>query len=113
MTENEEGRLSGKESRPSNYRPAEAQRLSHFTTAAAPEDDDVGHAGPSSAPPEPVSWDRLPLVMDALPVAALIGCSMNTLYELCRRSELPARRVGRQWRFSRDSLRRYIEGGAA
>jgi excisionase family DNA binding protein len=90
---------------------AEAQKQFHATTAP---DEQAEKSPPEQTPvATPTDWGDLPLVMDALPVANLVGCSMNTLYELCRQGELPARRVGRQWRFSRDLIRRCIEGGVS
>jgi len=112
MTEIEEGRPSGKESRPSNHYGIETQRHSQDSTArevAAPfEAPRFGSADAAHA--TGIHWEQLPLVLDSQTVAHLYGCSLNTLYELCRRGELPAKRVGRQWRFGRESLRRYIEG---
>ncbi len=102
MTETRRGSTPTKMTDPPDHHDEDSQRCSHATTVSAPE--------PAVAT---VSWDRLPLVLDASWVARLMSCSMNTLYELCRRGELPAKRIGRQWRFGRESLRRYIEGGAA
>jgi len=111
MRENEEGRPSGKESRPSNHYDAETQRPLHTTTAPgsviSPGTPESGSALP------PARSDGLPPVMDAKAASSYLQISQNTLYELCRRGELPARRVGRQLRFSRSQLERWIEGGAA
>jgi excisionase family DNA binding protein len=73
----------------------------------------ASHGSGGANPAVVSSWDELPLVVAPSQVADLLGCSLNTLYELCRRSEVPARRIGRQWRFSRDSLRHYIETGSS
>jgi excisionase family DNA binding protein len=37
-------------------------------------------------------------------VAELLGIPRSTVYELARRGDLPARRVGRRWLFLRDRL---------
>jgi excisionase family DNA binding protein len=37
-------------------------------------------------------------------VADLLGIPRSTVYELARRGDLPARRVGRRWLFLRDRL---------
>lgn len=115
MIETQKGPVPCKEDRPPDHYDTEAQRHSQDSTApevTAPfeaprfRSADTAHA-------TGIRWEQLPLVLDAHTVASLIGCSLNTLYELCRRGEIPAQRVGRQWRFSRDGLRRHIEGGAA
>jgi excisionase family DNA binding protein len=37
-------------------------------------------------------------------VAELLGIPRSTVYELARRGDLPARRIGRRWLFLRDRL---------
>jgi excisionase family DNA binding protein len=41
-------------------------------------------------------------VMSTREVADLLGIPRSTVYELARRGDLPARRVGRRWLFLRD-----------
>jgi excisionase family DNA binding protein len=43
-------------------------------------------------------------VMTAREVADLLKMAVSTIYELARRGELPARRLGRTWRFLRPRL---------
>src|SRR3712207_696814 len=43
-------------------------------------------------------------VMSSREVADLLGIPRSTVYELARRGDLPARRVGRRWVFLRDRL---------
>jgi excisionase family DNA binding protein len=43
-------------------------------------------------------------VMTASEVADLLKMPVSTIYELARRGELPARRLGRTWRFLRPRL---------
>lgn len=43
-------------------------------------------------------------VMTAREVADLLRMPVSTVYELARRGELPARRLGRTWRFLRPRL---------
>jgi excisionase family DNA binding protein len=43
-------------------------------------------------------------VMSTREVADLLGIPRSTVYELARRGDLPARRVGRRWVFLRDRL---------
>lgn len=62
--------------------------------------------------PETVSSIRTPIVsgltrdevMTAREVADLLKMPVSTIYELARRGELPARRLGRTWRFLRQRL---------
>jgi excisionase family DNA binding protein len=42
--------------------------------------------------------------MSTREVADLLGIPRSTVYELARRGDLPARRVGRRWLFLRDRL---------
>jgi excisionase family DNA binding protein len=43
-------------------------------------------------------------VLSTKEVADLLGILRSTVYELARRGDLPARRVGRRWLFLRDRL---------
>ncbi|MBV8219733.1 MAG: helix-turn-helix domain-containing protein [Solirubrobacterales bacterium] len=43
-------------------------------------------------------------VLTAREVADLLKMPVSTIYELARRGELPARRLGRTWRFLRPRL---------
>jgi excisionase family DNA binding protein len=43
-------------------------------------------------------------VLSTAEVADLLGIPRSTVYELARRGDLPARRVGRRWVFLRDRL---------
>ncbi len=46
-------------------------------------------------------------------VARLLRVSRDTVYTLASRGELPGRRVGRTWRFPKDTIESYIrEHGA-
>ncbi len=48
-------------------------------------------------------------VLDAHQVAALLGAHVVTVRRLARRHEIPAFKVGREWRFSESALQRWIE----
>ncbi len=56
---------------------------------------------------------RVPLtrdeVMTASEVAELLHLPVSTVYYLARRGELPARRLGRTWRFLRPRIERLLE----
>jgi excisionase family DNA binding protein len=47
-------------------------------------------------------------VMTAREVADLLRMPVSTVYELARRGELPARRLGRTWRFLRPRLEQLL-----
>ena len=47
-------------------------------------------------------------VMTPSDVAEFLHIAVSTVYELTRRGELPARRVGRTWRFLRPRLEEYL-----
>ena len=72
---------------------------------ATPMPEALEQPGPSSAP---VSARRSSLtrdeVMTAREVSDLLKMPVSTVYELARRGEIPARRLGRTWRFLRPRL---------
>lgn len=43
--------------------------------------------------------------------AEAFGVSEKTLIKLLREEHIPARKIGREWRFSRDALLRWLAGG--
>ena len=47
-------------------------------------------------------------VLTAREVADLLKMPVSTVYELARRGELPARRLGRTWRFLRPRLEKLL-----
>ena len=49
-------------------------------------------------------------VMTAREVADLLRMPTSTVYELARRGDLPARRLGRTWRFLRPRLEELLAG---
>lgn len=49
-------------------------------------------------------------VLDGLGIARRLGISPTTAYELLARGEIPAVRVGRQWRVSREALDAFLAG---
>jgi len=62
----------------------------------------VGHAGFRPAPAQEV--------LDAAEAAELLRVEEATLVELAAKGELPGRRVGAQWRFSRSALLAWLAG---
>jgi excisionase family DNA binding protein len=47
-------------------------------------------------------------IMDADEASAWLKIPKSTLYKLCSDGELPAAKVGRHWRFHRDTLERWL-----
>lgn len=48
------------------------------------------------------SFDELPLVLSVLDVAAIMGISKNTAYELVHSQEFPKMLIGKQYRVPRE-----------
>ena len=51
--------------------------------------------------------------MTADRVAELLRVSRDMVYQLAIRGELPGRKVGRVWRFSREGIDEFMRGGVA
>jgi excisionase family DNA binding protein len=73
----------------------------------------------SSKPKKPKTarWQRIAMmdreILDVEGAATLLGVSTTTIYNLARKGEIPATRVGREWRFSRTNLIQWVANGAA
>jgi excisionase family DNA binding protein len=63
----------------------------------------------AAVPPARVGLTR-DEVMTASEVADLLHMPVSTVYHLARRGELPARRLGRTWRFLRPRLEEMLLG---
>ena len=50
-------------------------------------------------------------ILDVEGAADVLGVSKTTIYKLARDGTIPATRVGREWRFSRNNLVKWIENG--
>jgi excisionase family DNA binding protein len=48
-------------------------------------------------------------VLDVNGIAALLGISADTVYDLLKSGELPGRKVGRTWRTTRSAVMRWME----
>lgn len=51
-----------------------------------------------------------PEVMDAVDAAELLSISRVTMIRLARDGRVPGRKVGREWRFSRQALHNWLAG---
>ena len=51
-------------------------------------------------------------ILDVGGAAELLGVSTATIYKLARAGKIPGTRVGREWRFGRQSLIQWVANGA-
>jgi len=51
-----------------------------------------------------------PEIMNVEEVSDLLRVSSQTVYNMARQGKLPATKVGREWRFSREGIRRLVSG---
>ena len=57
--------------------------------------------------------EELPLVLTPMDIAAVLGISRNTAYELIHSEDFHILRVGKQYRVSRKRFLTWLEGQAA
>ena len=57
--------------------------------------------------------EDLPLVLTPMDIAAVLGISRNTAYELIHSEDFPILRVGKQYRVSRKRFLTWLESQAA
>lgn len=75
-----------------------------------------------TAKPQKNSRNHLPreLRLEAMPkeildvdgAAGILGVSKKTVYQLAKDGEIPARKVGKEWRFARRNIIKWLEEGA-
>lgn len=53
--------------------------------------------------------DAAPEIMTIEEMAGYLRIPVSTVYRLAQKGRMPASKVGRQWRFSRKALERWIE----
>jgi excisionase family DNA binding protein len=67
--------------------------------------------------PKTARWQRIAMmdkeILDVEGAAILLGVSTTTIYNLARKGEIPATRVGREWRFARANLIAWVANGSA
>lgn len=56
------------------------------------------------------SWDEVPVILDVVLVARILGYSLEYTRRMCQRGTIPANKVGGDWRISKETLRTYVEG---
>lgn len=57
--------------------------------------------------------ESLSMVLTPLDIAAVLGISRNTAYELVHSKDLPAFRVGKQYRISKTRFLAWLDGESA
>ena len=57
--------------------------------------------------------EDLPLVLTPMDIAAVLGISRNTAYELIHSAGFPVFRVGTQYRISRERFQAWLDSQAA
>lgn len=57
--------------------------------------------------------EDLPLVLTPIDIAAVLGISRNTAYEIIHSQGFPIFRVGKQYRVSRDRFLKWLDSQAA
>jgi excisionase family DNA binding protein len=73
----------------------------------------------SSKPKKPKTarWQRIAMmdkeILDVEGAATLLGVSTTTIYNLACKGDIPATRVGREWRFARANLIKWVANGSA
>lgn len=55
-------------------------------------------------------WTRLPVTLTTSEVANILRVSDRTVQLLADKGELPAVRVGKHWRFTREVIRKWVTG---
>lgn len=58
------------------------------------------------------SFDNLPVVLNMREVANVLGISENSSYELCKKEDFPAFRIGNRILIKRDALVEWIDNQA-
>lgn len=57
------------------------------------------------------NWDQVPLVMTINEAAEVCGVHRNTIVNMIRDGRLAATKVGREWRITKDEIRRMLGEG--
>jgi len=58
------------------------------------------------------NWDDVPVIMDPVYAARLLGLTPTRVREMCRNSEIPCTRFGKLWRICKGDLQSFMEGKA-
>ena len=56
------------------------------------------------------NWDQVPVVFDLPMLSVLLGQSREMLRIRASRGEIPAKKVGREWRFEKEKILKWLGG---
>lgn len=56
-------------------------------------------------------WDDIPLIFDIPIMVQLLGKSFDCVKKMCQRGQIPAFKIGTEWRFDKEVVRTWIERG--
>lgn len=56
------------------------------------------------------NWDELPLFFGSDIAGLMLNINANTITKMAAAGEIPAKKVGRFWRFEKDRFRKFMEG---
>lgn len=56
-------------------------------------------------------WDKMPPTLSPEEVAFLLNRTVRTVRKNAREKTLPAAKVGKSWVFSKNEIRKIVEGG--
>lgn len=60
------------------------------------------------------TWDNLPPILDAPAVAMLLGVTIETVWRMARKKQIPAHKVGTKlWRFYKADLMAFADKKSA
>ena len=56
------------------------------------------------------SWDEVPVLIDSVLAARILGFTVEYTRRLLQQGKIPAHKMERDWRISKDAFRAYVEG---
>ena len=56
----------------------------------------------------PTSWDDVPVIFDLPYACVLLGKSYEGLKKLAQAKQIPAHKVGKEWRFDKEELHSWM-----
>ena len=62
---------------------------------------------------QPTAWDEIEIVLDVDGLMALLRISETTALGLLQSGQIPAVKVGKSWRISREAVRHWLERAAS
>lgn len=59
-----------------------------------------------------ITWEEFPLTLTTKDMAVILNVSKESARKYCESGVLPAKKIGKVWRISKDKLRDFVEGMA-